>query len=98
MHKLIASLAAGALLALPVVARADTSPVPAARKIVPPVHVAAAKKETHPKIRAAIKALQNAKVEMQNAAHDYGGHRVEAIKAVDEALRQLNLALNYDKK
>jgi hypothetical protein len=32
---------------------------------------------------------------MQNAAHDFGGHRVDAIAACDTAIAQLNLALQY---
>lgn len=54
--------------------------------------------ERHPAIRAAIRSLEQAKDEMQHAAHDFGGHRVEAIKACDEAIHQLQLALQYDKK
>ena len=54
--------------------------------------------ERHPKIRAAIKALQEAKEEMQHAAHDYGGHRVDALKACDNALAQLRLAVEYQEK
>ncbi len=54
--------------------------------------------ERHPHIRAAIRELQAAKHELETAAHDFGGHRVEAIKAVDEAIKQLREALEYDKK
>lgn len=54
--------------------------------------------EPHPKIRAAIRALEAAKDDMQHAAHDFGGHRVDALKACDEAIRQLRLALQFDKK
>lgn len=54
--------------------------------------------ERHPKIRAAISALEAARTEMQAAAHDYGGHRVAAIASCDEAIKQLQLALDYDKK
>jgi hypothetical protein len=32
---------------------------------------------------------------MQAAAHDYGGHRVEALTACDNAISQLKLALHY---
>jgi hypothetical protein len=53
--------------------------------------------ERHPKIRQAIRALEAAKDDMQHAAHDFGGHRVEALRACDEAIKQLQLALNYDK-
>ncbi|HZQ46125.1 MAG TPA: hypothetical protein VFC07_03870 [Verrucomicrobiae bacterium] len=55
-----------------------------------------APKERHPKIRAAITALEAAKTEMQGAAHDFGGHRVAAIASCDEAIKQLQEALKYD--
>jgi len=54
--------------------------------------------EHHPHIRSAIRELQEAKRELQVAAHDFGGHRVEALRACDEAIHQLQLALQYDKK
>lgn len=54
--------------------------------------------ERHPHIRAAIKELQEAKRELETAAHDFGGHRVEAIEAIDNAIKQLHQALEYDKK
>ena len=56
------------------------------------------RREHHPHIRSAINELEEAKRELQSAAHDFGGHRVEAVKACDEAIRQLRLALQYDKK
>lgn len=56
------------------------------------------RREHHPHIRSAINELEEAKRELQSAAHDFGGHRVEALKACDEAIRQLRLALQYDKK
>jgi hypothetical protein len=49
----------------------------------------------HPRIAAAIAALRDARDYMQKAPHDFGGHRVEAIRASDDAIRQLNLALGY---
>lgn len=51
----------------------------------------------HPAIRAAIGALERAKADMQAAAHDFGGHRVDAIAACDAAIAQLKLALQYAK-
>ena len=54
--------------------------------------------EPHPHIRGAIKELEAAKKELQTAAHDFGGHRVDAIKAIDGALVQLREAEKYDKK
>ena len=56
------------------------------------------KKERHPYIRAAIRDLREAKKELQDAAHDFGGHRKEALEAVDVAIKQLELALKFDKK
>jgi hypothetical protein len=49
----------------------------------------------HPQIEGAIRALQNAKVHLQEARHDFGGHRVDAIRAIDEAERQLQMCLQY---
>jgi hypothetical protein len=53
--------------------------------------------EPHPEIRQAIAALRRAKSRMEMAAHDFGGHRVEALKATDEAIHQLELCLKFDK-
>jgi len=55
-------------------------------------------KERHPHIKKAIVELKAAKVELQTAAHDFGGHRVDALAAIDAAINQLNLCLQYDKK
>jgi len=54
-------------------------------------------RERHPEIRRAINALENAKTFLKNGAHDFSGHRVEAIKHVDEALRECREALKSDK-
>jgi len=32
---------------------------------------------------------------MESAPHDFGGHKAAAIRATDEAIRQLNFALAY---
>ena len=49
----------------------------------------------HPRIAAAITALKDARAYMEAAPHDFGGHKAAAIKASDEAIRQLNLALAF---
>lgn len=54
--------------------------------------------EQHPHIRAAIQELREARRELETAAHDFGGHRKEAIEAIDNAIRQLQQALQYDRK
>ena len=50
----------------------------------------------HPEINRALEALRNAKGHLEAAAHDYQGHRVDAIKAIDEAIRQLEICERYD--
>ena len=57
----------------------------------------ASAKEHHPHIKRAIKELQAAKQELQTAAHDFNGHRVDAIAAVDKAIEQLNICMQNDK-
>ena len=49
----------------------------------------------HPRIAAAIAAIKDARAYMEAAPHDFGGHKAEAIRASDEAIKQLNLALAY---
>jgi len=49
----------------------------------------------HPQIEEALRALDRAKMHLQEARHDFGGHRVEAIRAIDEAQRQLQICLQY---
>jgi hypothetical protein len=53
---------------------------------------------SHPEIRKAIHALELARNHLQHAAHDFGGHRVEALQSIDNALTQLRIALKYDKE
>ena len=57
----------------------------------------AAAREPHPEIREAIASLRRAKEHLEHAAHDFGGHRVEAIRATDAAIHQLEDCLRYDK-
>lgn len=68
---------------------------------LPPVIVTApvraSKAEPHPEIWAAIRSLEHAKAHLGAAAHDFGGHRAEAIAAIDAALHQLHVCLDFDK-
>jgi anion-transporting ArsA/GET3 family ATPase len=56
------------------------------------------KAEKHPEIHAAIRHLQEAKNNLEHAAHDFGGHRAAALKHVNEALEECHAALAFDKK
>jgi hypothetical protein len=51
----------------------------------------------HPEIRDAIRLLRDAQDHLRHGAHDFGGHRVKAMEHIDQALTELNEALNYDK-
>jgi hypothetical protein len=75
-----------------------TLPLAAAAQPTKPARpVSGLVQEPHPQITAAIRALEAARLHLQRAAHDFGGHRVKAIRAIDVALVQLRLALQYDK-
>ena len=75
-----------------------TTPAAPSPKPAPAAAAAAAPApEPHPEIRDALEALRKAKFRMEHAAHDFGGHRVDAIKATDEAIRQLQLCLQFDR-
>ena len=49
----------------------------------------------HPRIAGAIEALRDAREYLEHAPHDFGGHKADAIRATDNAIRELNLALQY---
>ncbi len=51
----------------------------------------------HPHIHTAITELVAARQELKSAAHGFGGHRVDAMAAIDGALKQLRLAQQFDK-
>lgn len=57
--------------------------------------VAQPERAMHPRIARAIEALRDAREYMEHAPHDFGGHKADAIRATDEAIRQLNFALAY---
>jgi hypothetical protein len=77
---------------------AERSYVHAATPIAAAAATHAALSERHPRIHAAIRELEAAKVELQKAPHDFGGHRADAVQAVDRAIEQLRVALQYDKR
>jgi len=52
-------------------------------------------KAAHPNIAKAIDALERAITDMQKAPDDFGGHKADAIRASEEAVRQLRAALQY---
>jgi hypothetical protein len=93
-HRIFTMLAAVTLFAallIPAAVPAEPAPEPK------PAPAAAAAPEPHPEIREAVASLRRARMHMNEAAHDFGGHRAEAIRATDEAIRQLELCLKFDR-
>jgi hypothetical protein len=101
--KVVSLLAVVALiLAFAFIASPPAAPNTPAGKAIPtatsqPGNTTADPAERHPEIREALGALRHAKEHMEHAAHDFGGHRVDAVRATDEAIRQLEICLKYDK-
>lgn len=52
-------------------------------------------REGHPRIARAIEALRDARAYLNEAPHDFGGHKAAAIRATDEAIKQLQFSLEY---
>jgi hypothetical protein len=49
-------------------------------------------------LREGISQLRVCRAELNAADHDYHGHRADAVKAIDAAIKQLEIALKYEKK
>jgi len=47
----------------------------------------------HPRIRAAHRHLEEARVELQDAAHEYRGHRAKALEHVNHAIEECDRAI-----
>ncbi len=64
----------------------------------PPQGRGKGRRERHPNLVAARRKLEAAKQDLQKADKDFGGHRVAAIKSIDEALEHIRQAENYDRQ
>jgi hypothetical protein len=101
--RVVSLLALAALiLAFAFITSAPAAPSTPTGKAIPtattqPANTTGGPAEPHPQIREALGALRRAKEHLEHAAHDFGGHRVEALRATDEAIRQLEICLKYDK-
>jgi hypothetical protein len=102
--KIVSLFAVAALIgAFAFIASSPAAPNTAGGKAIPvatsqPSTTTADPAERHPQIREALGALRRAKEHLEHAAHDFGGHRVDAVRATDEAIRQLEICLKYDKE
>jgi uncharacterized membrane protein YqiK len=50
-----------------------------------------------PRMHAALRALQDARSQLQDASADKGGHRVRALQLVDQALAEVRNGIEYDR-
>jgi hypothetical protein len=96
MKKILITFLFGAFI-LAGVSFAQTPP-PAAGAAPATVKPSVMHHEHHPEIHKAIRKLKGAKEDLEKAEHDYGGHRVKAIEAINQALEELRAALESDKK
>jgi hypothetical protein len=101
--RLAGSMVVGGTVALVAAASVAFGSTPPVRDVVlPPVVVTATpvvgnKAQPHPEIMAAIHSLQAARDHLEHASHDFNGHRVDAIAAIDGALKQLRICMQYDR-
>src|SRR5690242_12894049 len=51
------------------------------------------RRERHPELRQALRALQRARVALQNADRDFGGHRAHAADLTGQAIREVQAAI-----
>lgn len=57
------------------------APAPAAAAAMPDA-------DDHPHIHAALESMREAKHQLETAAHDFHGHRVESLKHLDAAIHE----------
>jgi hypothetical protein len=49
----------------------------------------------HEEMDKAIGALRDARAHLDRGGHDFGGHRVKAIRKADEAIREIQMAIDF---
>jgi hypothetical protein len=49
----------------------------------------------HPEMEAALNLLIKAREHLNNAAHDFDGHRVKAIEYTDKAIHEVREGINF---
>jgi hypothetical protein len=73
--------AAGPKAAAAPAAAVAAAPAPAASPAMPP----------HPNIEDALRAMRSARAHLDDAAHDFHGHRVKAIEHLDAAIHEAEI-------
>ena len=52
--------------------------------------------EKQPHMQGALEGLRKAKAQLEKAEPDKGGHRVAAIKLIDQAIQEVKAGIEYD--
>lgn len=68
-----------------------SAPAPIGRRLNGP------RREKHPELRRAMRALMRAKSDLQNGARDFSGHRAKAEQLTEQAIQEVRAALQSDK-
>ena len=85
--KVFGGILLAGVLAAPVLVSAGRQPQPA-----PQEH------ERHPVIRESMEKIESARHDLADYAdRDFGGHRAKAVEHLNQALKELHMALDYDK-
>jgi hypothetical protein len=90
----VGTLATLLVTAAPLFVRAQTNPPPAPSTPGPRVRQG---KERHPALMVAMRALQRAKGALVHANRDFGGHRTKAVQLTEQAMQEIQQAIQYDK-
>jgi len=93
----LSALAVGGALLVALWAPAVMAQQPPSGPPAPPQKQMPQRGEGHPQIRAAMHALMNAERHLQEAAHDYGGHREKAMALIRQAQEELRAGLEWDR-
>jgi hypothetical protein len=83
--------------AAPNARNATAVPAAATPAAATPAPVPTATPADHPEIHDALASLRHAREQLEHAAHDFGGHRADALRATDEAIHQLEICLKFDR-
>lgn len=55
--------------------------------------------ERHPVVRESIEKIESARHDLVDYAdRDFGGHRAKAVEHLNQALRELHMAMDFDKR
>jgi hypothetical protein len=49
----------------------------------------------HEEMDAAIASLRDARMHLDKGGHDFGGHRVKAIRMADKAIQEIQASIDY---